>query len=47
VTSVHGIAGLKLALDLVGFAGGSTRPPLTAAPDRARGEIERALAALQ
>lgn len=28
VGSVHGVAGLKAALDLLGFAGGSPRPPL-------------------
>jgi 4-hydroxy-2-oxoglutarate aldolase len=47
VTSVYGIAGLKLALDLLGFHGGPTRLPLLPPPDRARAEIQRALAAFE
>lgn len=43
VSSVHGIAGLKHALDLLGFAGGPTRAPLLPLSDRARDEIARAL----
>jgi 4-hydroxy-2-oxoglutarate aldolase len=46
VTSVHGIAGLKVALDLLGFQGGSTRPPLLPTPDHGREDIRRALAAI-
>ncbi len=44
VSSIHGIAGLKAALDLLGFHGGPTRPPLQPASDRARDDIARALA---
>jgi 4-hydroxy-2-oxoglutarate aldolase len=44
VSSVHGIAGLKAALDVLGYHGGPTRPPLSAASDRARDDIARALA---
>jgi 4-hydroxy-2-oxoglutarate aldolase len=44
VGSAFGVAGLKAALDLIGFAGGAPRPPLQpVAPnvvDRIRGEIE-------
>jgi 4-hydroxy-2-oxoglutarate aldolase len=47
VTSVYGVAGLKLALDLLGFHGGPTRSPLLPPPDRARADIERALAAFE
>jgi 4-hydroxy-2-oxoglutarate aldolase len=46
VTSVHGIAGLKAALDLEGYRGGPVRPPLLPLPARARDEIAQALAAL-
>ena len=46
VTSVHGIAGLKVALDLLGFHGGATRPPLLPTPDHGREDIRRALAAI-
>jgi 4-hydroxy-2-oxoglutarate aldolase len=45
VSSVHGVPGLKHALDAIGFAGGAPRPPLLPASDRARDEIGRALAA--
>jgi 4-hydroxy-2-oxoglutarate aldolase len=45
VTSVHGVPGLKAALDLVGFAGGAPRPPLTPASPQAVEAIEAALAA--
>jgi 4-hydroxy-2-oxoglutarate aldolase len=44
VSSIHGIAGLKAALDMLGYHGGATRAPLQAASDRAREEIARALA---
>lgn len=46
VTSVHGIAGLKHALDELGYQGGPVRAPLLPLSDRARGEIARALAAV-
>ena len=46
VTSVHGIAGLKIALDELGFHGGPVRSPLRVAPAAARDEIQRALASL-
>ncbi len=45
VSSVHGIAGLKAALDLLGFHGGPPRPPIQPVSDRARADIARALAA--
>jgi dihydrodipicolinate synthase/N-acetylneuraminate lyase len=39
VTTVHGIAGLKAAMDLVGLRGGSVRSPLLPAADSASDEI--------
>lgn len=39
VTAGHGVAALKLAMDLVGRRGGSVRAPLLPAPDALRGEI--------
>ena len=45
VSSVHGVPGLKAALDLRGFAGGPARPPLMPVSDRVRDDISRALAA--
>jgi 4-hydroxy-2-oxoglutarate aldolase len=45
VTSVHGVPGLKAALDLAGFAGGLPRPPLAPAPREALDEIAAAFAA--
>lgn len=45
VSSVHGIAGLKAALDLLGFHGGPTRPPLQPVSGRAREDLSSALAA--
>jgi 4-hydroxy-2-oxoglutarate aldolase len=45
VTSVHGIAGLKFAMDELGYRGGPVRAPLLPLPDRARSDIARALAA--
>jgi len=46
VSSVHGIPGLKAALDLAGYHGGPSRAPLLPVSDRAREDIARALAAL-
>jgi 4-hydroxy-2-oxoglutarate aldolase len=34
IGGVHGVPGLKAALDLTGFAGGPPRPPLRPAPSR-------------
>jgi 4-hydroxy-2-oxoglutarate aldolase len=45
VTSVYGVAGLKAALDLLGYHGGPVRHPLLALPAAARAEIDAALAA--
>lgn len=45
VTSVHGVPGLKAALDLVGAAGGPVRAPLAPASAKAREEIAQALSA--
>jgi 4-hydroxy-2-oxoglutarate aldolase len=45
VSSVHGIPGLKVALDLAGYHGGPTRAPLQPVSERARDDIARALAA--
>jgi 4-hydroxy-2-oxoglutarate aldolase len=39
VTTVHGIAGLKAAMDLVGLRGGSVRSPLLPAADSVSDEI--------
>ncbi len=47
VSSIHSVAGLKHALDLIGHHGGPVRPPLLPASDRARDEIARALAAFR
>jgi 4-hydroxy-2-oxoglutarate aldolase len=47
VTSVHGIAGLKIALEIVGYAGGPVRAPLRAASPAAHEDIARALRAVQ
>jgi 4-hydroxy-2-oxoglutarate aldolase len=46
VTSVYGVAGLKAALDQVGFLGGPPRGPLQPLSERGREEIARALAAI-
>ncbi|MGB7926254.1 MAG: dihydrodipicolinate synthase family protein [Pyrinomonadaceae bacterium] len=43
VTVRYGIGGLKAALDLLGFAGGEARGPLSAASREARDEIARLL----
>jgi 4-hydroxy-2-oxoglutarate aldolase len=40
VTSAHGVAGLKLALDVTGRQGGFVRPPLLPAPASLRAEIQ-------
>lgn len=39
VTSVWGIAGLKRALDLIGYYGGQPRPPLLPFPKASEGEL--------
>jgi 4-hydroxy-2-oxoglutarate aldolase len=43
VTSVHGVAGLKMAMDLAGFRGGAVRSPLLAAPQALRDELKALL----
>jgi 4-hydroxy-2-oxoglutarate aldolase len=43
VTSVHGVAGLKAALDMEGYHGGPVRPPLLPASARAREDIAASL----
>lgn len=45
VTVTWGVAGLKLAMDVAGFRGGSVRAPLLPAPPSAREELARLLAA--
>jgi 4-hydroxy-2-oxoglutarate aldolase len=45
VSTTYGVAGLKAALDLVGYRGGPVRAPLLPIPDRARSEIEQAIEA--
>jgi 4-hydroxy-2-oxoglutarate aldolase len=47
VTTVHGVAGLKLALDQCGWYGGPPRPPLGKAAAGAAEAVGRALADLQ
>jgi 4-hydroxy-2-oxoglutarate aldolase len=44
VTSGHGIAGLKAALDLTGYHGGPVRSPLTPVTPAVRDDISRAIA---
>jgi len=44
VSSVHGVPGLKYAMDVFGFSGGPVRAPLQPLTDRAREEVTRALA---
>ncbi|MCI0403575.1 MAG: dihydrodipicolinate synthase family protein [Acidobacteria bacterium] len=46
VTSRFGIAGLKFAMELCGYVGGSPRAPLLPLDDSARTEIKRTFAAL-
>jgi 4-hydroxy-2-oxoglutarate aldolase len=46
VTATYGVPGLKVALDLVGFAGGPPRAPLAPAPPEAADAIRAELAAL-
>jgi dihydrodipicolinate synthase/N-acetylneuraminate lyase len=46
VSTTHGVAGLKAALDLVGYRGGPVRAPLLPVPDRVRGEIAQAIEAV-
>jgi len=43
VTTVHGVAGLKVALELAGFHGGPVRAPLLPLASKAREEIAHAL----
>jgi 4-hydroxy-2-oxoglutarate aldolase len=47
VTSIHGVPGLKAALELAGFAGGAPRSPLRPAPREAVDAIASAFNALQ
>jgi 4-hydroxy-2-oxoglutarate aldolase len=47
VTSQHGVAGLKAAMALVGFAGGEPRAPLVPAPPAAIEELRRLLAEVE
>lgn len=47
VTAGHGVAALKLAMDLVGRRGGSVRAPLLPAPDALREEIRPLLEAAE
>lgn len=47
VSSVHGVPGLKAAMDLLGFCGGPVRSPLQSLSDRARDEVARAVKAFQ
>jgi 4-hydroxy-2-oxoglutarate aldolase len=47
ITSGYGVAGLKAALDLTGYAGGAPRAPLLPATPEAIAEIRAALAPLQ
>lgn len=44
--ALHGVAGLKYALDQIGYAGGPTRPPLGSVPRDAQRQIREQLAAL-
>ena len=43
LTRVHGVPGLKAALEIAGYAGGAPRPPLLPAGPRAVEEIRRAM----
>jgi 4-hydroxy-2-oxoglutarate aldolase len=42
VTTRYGVSGLKYAMDLNGYFGGSPRLPLTPVPPEAKKEIEDA-----
>jgi 4-hydroxy-2-oxoglutarate aldolase len=44
--AVHGVAGLKYALDQIGYVGGATRPPLGTIASDARQRIQAELARL-
>jgi dihydrodipicolinate synthase/N-acetylneuraminate lyase len=44
VTATHGVAGLKRAVTLAGFAGGTVRAPLLPVPASVDGELADALA---
>lgn len=44
VTTTHGVAGLKVALELAGYVGGPVRAPLLTASSRVRDEIAAAYA---
>jgi 4-hydroxy-2-oxoglutarate aldolase len=46
VGALHGVAGLKAAMDMAGFRGGDPRAPLLPAPPSAREELQRLLARL-
>jgi 4-hydroxy-2-oxoglutarate aldolase len=45
VSTTYGVAGLKAALDLVGYRGGPVRAPLLPVPERIRAEIAQAIEA--
>jgi 4-hydroxy-2-oxoglutarate aldolase len=45
VTATYGIAGLKAAMDMLGYFGGNPRPPLLPLDRAALGELEKILAA--
>lgn len=47
VTVTYGVPGLKLAMDVAGFAGRAPRPPLLPAPETAREELARLLRAAE
>jgi 4-hydroxy-2-oxoglutarate aldolase len=47
VTTQHGVAGLKAAMDLAGFTGGEPRPPLVPASSAAIDELRRLLVDLE
>jgi dihydrodipicolinate synthase/N-acetylneuraminate lyase len=45
--AMHGVAGLKYALDQIGYVGGPTRPPLGSVPSEAQRQIRDELATLK
>ena len=47
VATNHGVAGLKLAMDLAGLRGGEVRAPLLPAPPSARDELRPLLDAAE